>query len=979
MFSELESGPATRVETSRENAVRVNGLRAVHDDPIEIPNGGLPVLLERGHVLGQTFTVDAGRFRAVQVLLPTWQTRDSGAVLRLRRDGPDGPVIAERRLQNVPDNSWQELRFPEQGPGRYVVELAEPLGRIGWWSGRTPSGQEGGAQKDGVPAPGRRRALRVERRRTLGEAGFEVSVERNRLVFSLTIRPRPGIVIPERTLILTARWDNSGYDTSYDAVPFARFFTPDMRYMPVHQLKRWKERNGRYELTLGPTPWIEADGAGPYDLRLHGRRLRLAWHLHGRETDLVFSAGALRRGERYRAEVTLEILPRADRLPEDWPQIALPDADASREANTFFYERAFSYPAVWGPAPWMEWNALCRAWQGGAHLDALRDFLASYPLDPDGYVHTWGRRRGWPFPDNRKYDTRHFDVNARFILGSWRYAAWTGDVDFLRRQLPRLRRAMEYQLDELHGRDGLIVTASKDVTGRHRGVGNNYWDILPFGHLDAYANIVWYASLEAMARIEQTAADAGISCPDPEGRSPSFYRALRKRVRAAYNRTCWDERAGRYIGCIDIDGKPHDYGFTFVNLEAMAYGLADAEQARRIFHWMETEPTSSGKPDTYSRWIFAPRANTIHNPRWAPVKGKLDDVPQEPWWHFGWRGTPYGDQCQDGGAILYTSYFDLMARTRFLGPDNALQRWREILGRWRLPDHLCGGSPLYRGEHPQQILPGAVGVDVPFPESSLVGCWWLYGVLGVDPTPEGLVIEPRLPSSLAYVEIRNVWWRGMPLDIRAESARVVVACRAPECSFRWEQPFGDDKRRVVFTKPPAPCRTPSVPLWRKKLPAPGWRAYWIWLPDSEAPKAYFRHIVELSSAPRRAMLAIAADNAWVLYVNGVRAGAGDRWEAPAVADVTRLLTTGRNVLAVECTNAGGPGGLLVQGAVTLADGRQVTVQTDSSWEVSPTPPRGWPKSADSGANWRQAVPYGKPPCGPWGDIGEPPVTSDDRP
>lgn len=37
-------------------------------------------------------------------------------------------------------------------------------------------------------------------------------------------------------------------------------------------------------------------------------------------------------------------------------------------------------------------------------------------------------------------------------------------------------------------------------------IGNNYWDILPFGHLDAYANIVWYASLEAMVQIEEMLA-----------------------------------------------------------------------------------------------------------------------------------------------------------------------------------------------------------------------------------------------------------------------------------------------------------------------------------------------------------------------------------------------------------------------------------------------------------------------------------------
>ena len=159
---------------------------------------------------------------------------------------------------------------------------------------------------------------------------------------------------------------------------------------------------------------------------------------------------------------------------------------------------------------------------------------------------------------------------------------------------------------------------------------------------------------------------------------------LSRLAKRRYSETFWDDEKGRFIGCVDVDGARHDYGFTFVNVEAMAYGLADEGQARRIYEWMETQPTSTGEADTYTRWLFAPRATTLHNPRWHPEKGKLSDAPQEPWWQFGWRGTEYGDQCQDGGAILYTSFFDLMARSKHLGPDNALERWREILDRWQV-------------------------------------------------------------------------------------------------------------------------------------------------------------------------------------------------------------------------------------------------------------------------------------------------------
>jgi hypothetical protein len=219
----------------------------------------------------------------------------------------------------------------------------------------------------------------------------------------------------------------------------------------------------------------------------------------------------------------------------------------------------------------------------------------------------------------------------------------------------------------------------------------------------------------------------------------------------------------------------HDYGFTFVNLEALYYGLGDAQKARRIYRWMETEPTSTGRPDSYSKWIFAPRANTIHNPMWgenAPPEERNSQVP--PWWHFGWHGTPYGDQCQDGGAILYTSYFDLMVRLRYFGIENAWKRFGEIVSRYRMPDRLCGGPPLFRGEIPQQENPGQVGVDLPFPESGLVPCFLLYGVLGVEATAEGLRIHPRLPAALPAFGVDGLHYRGNRLRITATLREVVI-------------------------------------------------------------------------------------------------------------------------------------------------------------------------------------------------------------
>ncbi len=808
------------VETPQTLVVRgdtrldFRGLQAEVPEELEVKQSGLPELLTAGHTLGQSFEVKRGLVTRLEICVPTWYTSESAATLTLRRGGPRGARIAQRRLEQVRDNSWQELSFVPQGPGVYYVEMSEPTGMIGWWSSDKRKYGQGRGYADGQPIANRERSLRVHGRRAVAKAEVQIELDGRRLKMAASTRPLEGESGRSGTLVMTGPWDNTGYDISAQSVPFSRFFTDNMRYMAVQQLKRWKERGGRYELNFSGCNWIEADGTGSCDLRFGGRGLSLAWQLGDKETTLRWGSAPQAEAGALTNQVSIEVRPREDTLPKDWPRFRLPDRAEGEDANLFFYERAFSWAPVWGPAAWHEWNALGRCWHGGRHLDAIRKTLQEYPISEEGYVHTWGAKAGWPFPDNSKYDTRHFDTNARFILACRRYAAWTGDLEFLRGQAERLRRAMKYQLNTLHGQEGLIVTASKDVTGRHQAVGDNYWDILPFGHLDAYANVVWYASLEAMAQIEELLAQGGGAETVAAARGPEFYRRLAREARRAYNRTFWDEAAGRYIGCVDLDGKRHDYGFTFVNLEAMAYGLSDAQQVRRIYDWMERQPTSTGKADTYTAWIFAPRATTVHDPRWDPDRGKLDDVPQEPWWHFGWHGTAFGDQCQDGGAILYTSFFDLMARCRYLGPDNAWRRWQEIVARWRLPDHLCGGPPLYRGEHPQEILPGAVGVDVPFPESSLVPCWLLYGLLGVEATSKGLEVAPRLPVQLPWVEVQNVAYRGLPLTLRGSAEEVVISCEAPGYQFRWRRALGSEGR-VVFTQPPAPVQFPERPLWER--------------------------------------------------------------------------------------------------------------------------------------------------------------------
>jgi hypothetical protein len=101
------------------------------------------------------------------------------------------------------------------------------------------------------------------------------------------------------------------------------------------------------------------------------------------------------------------------------------------------------------------------------------------------------------------YDTRHTINNPIYVLACWNYFRWTGDVDFLARVANQMRRAVRYQQTVLGGlefnhirnrwpgHDGLAGYTTKPggIKTVHygRGIGNNYWDIMPFGWDDMYS------------------------------------------------------------------------------------------------------------------------------------------------------------------------------------------------------------------------------------------------------------------------------------------------------------------------------------------------------------------------------------------------------------------------------------------------------------------------------------------------------------
>ncbi len=421
------------------------------------------------------------------------------------------------------------------------------------------------------------------------------------------------------------------------------------------------------------------------------------------------------------------------------------------------------------------------------------------------------------------YDTRHSINNPIYILACWNLYRWTGDRGFLAKVIGPMRRALRYQqtvmggLEHKHirnpwvGHDGLAgwlrgPDGKKQMRKGH-GIGNNYWDLLPFGWDDMYATSQYYASTLVMAEVEQAILDH----PEwklPRGEpalDPASLRRHAAEVRAEANATFWNEATGRFVACIDQAGKRHDYGFTFLNLDAIWYGMANDEHARSIMEWLGgkrivTGDTSTGE-DIY-HWRFGPRATTKRNVEW---------------YGFFWthpENIPWGGQVQDGGAVLGFSFYDMWAWLHVVGPDAAWDRLAELL-RWEREVWAAGGyRKYYEGGKRGTTLQGGgtaggLGIDHEFWESSLVPSIVVYGFLGLDPDATSLVIRPKLPKACPTMGVSDVLYRGVRLDVRAGAESVELALKDKPAEpivlrfddARGRKDTGEVGRRFALTKP----------------------------------------------------------------------------------------------------------------------------------------------------------------------------------
>lgn len=373
------------------------------------------------------------------------------------------------------------------------------------------------------------------------------------------------------------------------------------------------------------------------------------------------------------------------------------ESSTVRIINAFLDDTLLSVPSTTDKIS--EFAALSRRLgyrSNGEAFAALKDAVRDAPMYSNGYI--WTEMTSIRSSETGGY---FYDTDTSYISAVANICLWEGDGMFLSQTdattepkldisggmtvLQKLEAAIDYlfrdtterglKYDEL---SGLVYIHTEDNDGTSQGYGSNPWYNFRFGYLDAYANLSFNRAMNDLSALYTLLGETEKS---------EKYSAIARKNAAAFNEKFWDSSKGRYIGCIDKNGEAHDYGFVFLNLEAVEAGLADSEKADSILSWINGERTIEG--DTAVGSDISPSGSLVRNTTRAA---------EDKWWDYLGGKLPlssvgtWGQYYQNGGYSLSTAYYDFMARYKNGRSEQALLRMKNLLN-----DYSSGGLALSNG------------------------------------------------------------------------------------------------------------------------------------------------------------------------------------------------------------------------------------------------------------------------------------------
>ncbi|WP_251548595.1 hypothetical protein [Pumilibacter intestinalis] len=447
-----------------------------------------------------------------------------------------------------------------------------------------------------------------------------------------------------------------------------------------------------------------------------------------------------------------------------------------------------------------------------------------------------------------QFDSRQVNNNSILITATKAMYEYSHDVEFLKKMLPKVKRAVQFYLTNLGGETGVISNAfcvgheiRLDEYGSRimgYGIGDGYWDMLSLPEKNIYINVYFYKAIRDAAWLLKAAEHEQITCEEQTivtneglqvkcGATADKLEALMSIAETQFTQTFWNERTQRFhAGYSNAYGTIIDYGFVYFNLEAIVAGLASPAQVTAIYDWLDGKRivqsqtydcAGGGTLDVVEKstgediylYRFAPRANTADNDSG----------------HYLWTWTPrkFGNQLQNGGAALFMSYYDLVARAKYLGIENAaarldeIRKWySEVLAFNETDESARGGAYFYwdyyqaldldenpwimtagnllEGSNMGTAGAGLLALDYVFPETAIFWRALPEMYFGLNVTPDNVLnITPNLSNGLTWYANENLKYSGLLYDLKVGANFVQINCVRGKVQ--------NEKVRVTLKKP----------------------------------------------------------------------------------------------------------------------------------------------------------------------------------
>ena len=146
-------------------------------------------------------------------------------------------------------------------------------------------------------------------------------------------------------------------------------------------------------------------------------------------------------------------------------------------------------------------------------------------------------------------------------------------------------------------------------------------------------------------------------------------------------------------------------------------------------------------------------------------------------------------------------------------------------------------------------------------------------------------------------------------------------------------------------------------VWQKilgevKITEP-WQSEMFYIPDPTT-TFYYRYTFDMVDIPEQGFLNISADDIVTIWINGTKLEQGENsriWYKTDTYDIGEFLTKGKNTLAAEVINTGGPGSFMLQGRYETRDGQVAMIATNRDWKESKTMVEGWYNPGFDDSTW----------------------------